>query len=363
MASQGTAHFADVCGLAGPLLLKLEYRDLFAVRLCCAALIGVSRAPLISALADEAAEASIGEHGERQRTIALRGLTAVVGRGVPAGGEQRAVSLATRCLQEGGATVRHAAISTFTRAAKGTVDQLSQLAVRHLGPMLADSDVRVSTAAAKALQQIVPRGDAAAVEAVLPLLRHLTASVRRVAVTTLSELAMRGDGRMVEAVSKLGHRELDWSVRLAVARALPRLAMRGDAMAHACLSALLQDLNEVVRRVAAGAIVHIADSPSDPFQTGAHPLHLKRRGLRRVRSIGTPSPPRSRPQRRLARHESAPKSPPRSRPQRQLARQESAPKNAHFTCAAPSATLVAGKMPVTQSERAEMVPVRDPAAC
>lgn len=311
-ASGAGAGLADACCMVGPLLSNLGYRDLFAVRAACAATVGATRASLMSALADEAAEARAGEWGERQRTIALRGLTAVVGRGPPAGGEHRAMALATRCLHEGGATVRHAAISTFSRAAAGTTDELSQLAIEHLGPMLADADVRVSTAAAKAMRQIVPRGDAAGVATVMPLLRHSSSSVRRVAVTTLSEVTLRGDTAVVEAVAALGQEELDWTVRLAVARALPRIAVRGDPSAHACLLRLLQDLNEAVRHVACGAIVHIAQSPSDPFKSGVSPLEWKRRAARAA-PRATPSPPRSRPQRRLMRHGSGTPPPPAKR--------------------------------------------------
>lgn len=300
MEKQGEAkvHFVDVSSAVGGLLLTLEYSDLFAARASCATMVDVVRAPLMSVLADEAAAARTGEYGDRQRAVALRGLTVVAGRGVLVGGEDRAMGLAKKYLNEGGATVRHAAISTFTRYAKGDVDKLSHLATQHLGPLLADVDVRVSTAAAKALQQVVPRGDAGAVAAVLPLLHNRAASVRRVGVTTLSEVAQRGDTTATEAVAAVGQ-DSDWSVRLAVARALPRLATRGDAVALACLSSLLQDLNETVRCVASGAVVHIAETPSDPFRRGVSPLHLLRRGIRRARTGETPSPPRSRPQRRL----------------------------------------------------------------
>lgn len=296
--------------IAGSLFSALGRQDLFVLRLASRSLGAAAQPALLSLLADAAAGAEPGAAGDQQRASSLRGLTVVVTQGAaPAGCAERAATLATNCLQDSGACVRRAAVAAFkSTTVQGTPatdpSPAATHAVRHLAPLLADPDVFVSMAAAKALQQLVPRGDTAAVSAVLPLLQHQHSKVRNVAVTTIAGLAERGDEAVIEALAAASNGEFDWTVRLAVARAMPRLAERGNAQAHACLSRLLQDLNETVRKVAAGAIVHVAASPSDPFRApGSHPLWQKR-GIRRGHpsQLETPSPPR-RTQRRMQRQD------------------------------------------------------------
>eukprot|EP00445_Apocalathium_hangoei_P022051 CAMPEP_0203900750 /NCGR_PEP_ID=MMETSP0359-20131031/42978_1 /ASSEMBLY_ACC=CAM_ASM_000338 /TAXON_ID=268821 /ORGANISM="Scrippsiella Hangoei, Strain SHTV-5" /LENGTH=519 /DNA_ID=CAMNT_0050824271 /DNA_START=19 /DNA_END=1574 /DNA_ORIENTATION=+ len=235
---------------------------------------------------------------------ALRALAAIVGHAVvgsgsaaggPVGGQHRIVVLAARRLGSGSAEVRRAAIVAFVALAQGLegpdAEDIPRLAVATLGPALGDADERVATAAARALPRLVhARGHAPAVAAARRQLRAAPVGTRRAAVGALGELAEKGDTVVVDALVVLAKCEPEWSVRLAVARAIAQVATRGDAHAYGCLEELMQDPNAIVRSIASGAIVHVASSPSDPFNIGPSPLHLAARGRLKRAPNSTPPP-------------------------------------------------------------------------
>lgn len=234
----------------------VTFNELLMLRVTSGSLNAAVRPRLIGVLADRAEEL-----GPRKRLPALRLLASV-----SVGGDLRAAKLAARCLRDSVADIRHAATMAFASAATGMDEaEMSQLASACLCRALNDSDPRVCAAAAKALPRLVSRGDHGALATARKGLSHADATVRRAALTALAEVALRADDTIIATVAAVAEGDRDWAVRAAACRGLPRLAERGHKVALRALEHCLQDPETKVRHVAAGAIVHISERPSQHF--------------------------------------------------------------------------------------------------
>jgi HEAT repeat protein len=246
---------ADVAAASG-LWATITCHELLVLRVASEALRAAVRPRLIAVLVDQAEQL-----GPRKRLPALRLLAHV-----SVGGDVRAAKLAARCFKDSVVDIRHAATKAFVSAATGMDEaEMSQLASTCLCIALSDRDARVCAAAAKALPRLVSRGDEKAIATACKGLSHADATARRAALTALAEVTLRGDNKIIAVVAAVAEGDMDWAVRAAACKALPRLAERGHKVALRALENGLKDPDLKVRHVAAGAVVHISERPSQYF--------------------------------------------------------------------------------------------------
>lgn len=251
-AASGLPAVASI--VSGSLLPGLDWGALVILRSASPILLEATRSLLVEALSAKAVAAATG----LRRTASLRALAGVCGHG--GGGHRASAKVAAKFLGDEASEVRRTAALALTSAAKGETQEREALV--QLCAALADKDERVCSAASRGIIRLATKGDRTVTNAALAYLHHEFPWSRRAATSVLCEVAGKGDADIVVVLTEALERDEDWRIRASAARALARMAERGDVKVLAAMQHRLQDLNASVRKVVAGAIVHIATSPS-----------------------------------------------------------------------------------------------------